>query len=556
MKQKRFIAVALIFMFLINFVPFYKVYATNDSALKVGVYTQDGVIYQSLNVEFIQGDTPYSVLTRLVSNVKSTGSGESVYVSSINGVAEFQNGPLSGWVYAVNGVKPNVGAGSYYLKPGDKLVWHYTLDLGEDIYKGINKLEAYINANPPAPPVEEKPIPPVEEKPVTPPSQKPEKPSEKPSKPNEDNANINKPVEEKPASEGKDEESNEVKDNEAIDKDKEQALNKDNESLANNIDEILLSAKKAYTDELNSSWEAIALVKLGGKVSEEYIDNLLAEVKENKGLYNKVTELEKNIILLNILGYDVTNIEGINLLETLLTSEVEKQGSNGVIFAIIALNSIDEKVMENFLSKEVSIELLTKDKLIDILLSYQNEDGGFPLVKGEESDLDITAMALQALGGAKVKMDEKIEKSIDYLKNAEFKNSEAIAQTIIACSYLGKNPEDFYGRNLIEELLKYKQEDNTFKHIVGSNQDDDKMATEQGILALISYENYKSDKENIYSGKVKANEIQTAIEKDKNISGEKENKGESKTSKITIIVAIIGLALISGTFLYKKGKKN
>lgn len=59
--------------------------------------------------------------------------GNSTYVSSINGLAEKQGGPLSGWMYSVDGVFPQVSCGAFALEDGAVLVWAYTLDMGEDL---------------------------------------------------------------------------------------------------------------------------------------------------------------------------------------------------------------------------------------------------------------------------------------------------------------------------------------------------------------------------------------------------------------------------------------
>lgn len=45
------------------------------------------------------------------------------YISEIDGLAEFDKGPLSGWKYKVNGVFPSVGADDYELSPGDRVEW-------------------------------------------------------------------------------------------------------------------------------------------------------------------------------------------------------------------------------------------------------------------------------------------------------------------------------------------------------------------------------------------------------------------------------------------------
>lgn len=52
----------------------------------------------------------------------------SVYISAINGLAEFTNGPNSGWMYTFNGTHPNRGVSAYYLKDNAKIVLHYTDD--------------------------------------------------------------------------------------------------------------------------------------------------------------------------------------------------------------------------------------------------------------------------------------------------------------------------------------------------------------------------------------------------------------------------------------------
>ena len=571
MKQKRIIALSLVFMFLINFIPFSKVYAAGEDTLKVGVYTQDGVIYQSVDVEFVQGDTAYSALARVVGDIKTKGSGTSIYVSSIAGVAEFDQGPLSGWVYAVNGVKPDASAGACYLNPGDKLVWHYTLDLGGDIYNGINKLDSYIAANPPAPPAPpevEKPAPPTEEKPATKPDQ--EKPNTEPSKPSESggSSNPSKPNESDSSSSSEDNSKSEndkdvASEDENLDESKEENKGKEGgntlskEALNKSIDSILASSKEAFKKNLNSTWEAIALKKLGGEVSKAYVNSIISEIKENKGVYSKITDLEKNILFLNMLGYDVTNIEGINLIEILLTSDVEKQGANGVIFAIICLNSIDSQELDQFFeSNSEKADMYTKEDLIEKLFSYQQGNGGFSLVKDKEADVDITAMALQALGSFRDsdskdildfdKLDEAILKATDYLKKVKFENSESIAQTIIACSYVKENPQDFGGINLIEQLLKYRQEDNTFKHVLGSESDDDRMATEQGILALLSYKGQEEDEGHIYAGEVQRDQVQVAVEK---------AKGNNRLIYITIATIVI-LGAVAGFLAYKKSKNN
>ena len=58
------------------------------------------------------------------------------YVSSITykgtTLAEFTEGPNSGWKYRINGVAPGVGMAEKTLEDGDELVWYYVVDYTED----------------------------------------------------------------------------------------------------------------------------------------------------------------------------------------------------------------------------------------------------------------------------------------------------------------------------------------------------------------------------------------------------------------------------------------
>ena len=61
---------------------------------------------------------------------------ESNYISAITApdalggyeMAEFTNGPYSGWMYTVNGTHPGRGVNARYLNDGDEVVFHYVND--------------------------------------------------------------------------------------------------------------------------------------------------------------------------------------------------------------------------------------------------------------------------------------------------------------------------------------------------------------------------------------------------------------------------------------------
>jgi hypothetical protein len=61
-------------------------------------------------------------------NYKPSGRGKVLYFTMINDLKARDNGPLSGWCYFVNGVKPGISCGAYKLKNGDVIEWKYLKD--------------------------------------------------------------------------------------------------------------------------------------------------------------------------------------------------------------------------------------------------------------------------------------------------------------------------------------------------------------------------------------------------------------------------------------------
>ena len=102
-----------------------------------------GVIFPATQVTVTAGESVFDVLQREMRRVgihmasRFTPLYSSAYVEAINNLYEFDVGPLSGWMYRVNGWFPNFGASLYELNPGDVIEWLYTVDLGRDIGGGF-----------------------------------------------------------------------------------------------------------------------------------------------------------------------------------------------------------------------------------------------------------------------------------------------------------------------------------------------------------------------------------------------------------------------------------
>lgn len=79
----------------------------------------------SATVSLAAGSSVYDALVKTGISISASGSPYGMYVSAIGGLAERQHGPMSGWVFSVNGVEPGVACSAYTLSAGDSIVWTY-----------------------------------------------------------------------------------------------------------------------------------------------------------------------------------------------------------------------------------------------------------------------------------------------------------------------------------------------------------------------------------------------------------------------------------------------
>lgn len=108
---------------------------------------KDGIILEKTEYVLRPNDTVFDILLRAVRRNKIQmeyqGANEnaynSVYIQGINHLYEFSCGPLSGWMYSVNGEFPDYGVSRYVLKDGDVIEFKYTCDLGRDIGHEFSK---------------------------------------------------------------------------------------------------------------------------------------------------------------------------------------------------------------------------------------------------------------------------------------------------------------------------------------------------------------------------------------------------------------------------------
>jgi len=95
----------------------------------------DGVIVAKTVAPISDGDTMWDVLRRVCREsgvvVAKNGSGKSVFVKSIGGVAPVSG--QSGWMFRINGEFVMASAGNIPMSDGDVVEWVYTMDGGDDV---------------------------------------------------------------------------------------------------------------------------------------------------------------------------------------------------------------------------------------------------------------------------------------------------------------------------------------------------------------------------------------------------------------------------------------
>lgn len=396
-------------------------------------------------------------------------------------IGEFTNGKNSGWMYTLNGKYPMLGVSEQYLKKGDVIVFHYTddytleaADMGPapeekktadevialinaigvvDLTKGdvIAKARAAYDA-----------LSAADKKLVT--------------------------------------NYQTLLDAEAAYAKLVAELGKKADSVYKTTGDYLAKLGTPGVGSICGEWMALGLARSGRTVPEGYYDAVVKYVKDNidsNGRLdkNKATENARIILALTAIGKDVTNVGGHDLLAGLNEmSYLSKQGINGAIFTLIALNSHNYTPAGD----------VTRDKLVQAILDAQiSSDGGWSL-DGKNADVDMTAMAIQALAAyykSNSSAKKAVDKGLSWLSSVQQNdggftswgaaNSESCAQVIVALTALGIDPTKDSrfiknGVSVLDALCSFAVNGGGFKHLATETSANG-MATEQGFYALVAY---------------------------------------------------------------------
>lgn len=298
------------------------------------------------------------------------------------------------------------------------------------------------------------------------------------------------------------------------------------EVLSPDIDTVLSKVRsyilsKDTKPDYSSIWNVIGLKRSGLYVPESYINlfysNVIAycESKDWQITRAKYSDYSKLILALTAIGVDARDVMGHNLLAYLSDYEnVSRQGNNGTIWALIALNSNPAYEIPEDPS---AVQQNSEELLVKKVVGMQCQDGGWTMM-GTTGDSDMTGMAMQALASYYNKdgyenVTAAIDKGLAWIEKNQLSSggfgtmktetSESVAQIITALCGVGIDcGEDARfiknGKWPMTGLFQYYMPEGGFMHVAadagnnggGAGGIIDGMATEQGLYATVAYRRF------------------------------------------------------------------
>ena len=291
----------------------------------------------------------------------------------------------------------------------------------------------------------------------------------------------------------------------------------DTQNIQSTLNSVLKRMSETVTEPqfgtIAGEWSVLCLARSGfydkdSRYFSDYYNRIVDTVNEiaaDNGALHKVksTENSRLIIALSAIGRDAQSVGNYNLTEPYNDFNwVKKQGLNGTVFALIALDT------NNYQINDTTI----RQQCIDYILEKELENGGWAL-SGNKPDADMTAMALQSLARYRdnTNVYSAIERGINVLSEMQNENggysswgtvnSESIAQVITACTALGIDPDtdERFVKNgsAVDALLSfYDSVSEMFSHTLGDG--GNAMATDQCSYALIAYLRYLKGENALY----------------------------------------------------------
>ena len=341
-------------------------------------------------------------------------------------------------------------------------------------------------------------------------------------------------------------------------------------------DAPLLTEEKLPAGSSVSDWTALAMARAG--IADDYagyLARLQAYVErqyaENGGLHAvKATEYHRIALTAAALGGDPAAFgakpdgTAIDLVaEGTYNWQGEEdlggQGLNGWIFALLTMDAVGAEVPAD--------ARYSRQDMLDAIVSAQLPDGGFSL-GGGAMDVDITAMALQALAPYREQYQEVIDAALNALSAAQTvtggfeswgaQSSESCAQVILALTALNIDPtadERFQKnqRNVVEALMDFRLSDGGFAHEKDGPLD--AMACEQAMQALTAMA-LRQQGEGRFFDLTAAHPVQLESTPDTDTETPAESGGSFPVLPVVLIVIAVVIAMALVLVLKKKRENN
>lgn len=272
----------------------------------------------------------------------------------------------------------------------------------------------------------------------------------------------------------------------------------------------LMAQEEEYSS--NADWNLFALARSGAaevpaQAHMQRMGTYLQETISARGHLTYATDYARMALVAGALGYDARNVMGVDLIGELCKSDlVEKQGLNGYIYTLLALDSEDYSLPED--------ALWTADKLVEKICALQKEKGYFVFADSFGADVDLTAAAVTALAPHRDKEPAKtaVEKAINWLADVQLdtagyagmgaENSMSAAQVLTALCAVGIDPTQDarfikQGRTIVDKLTESAVPDGGFRYLMADTEANE-MATAQVLYALNAWERLQGGKARLF----------------------------------------------------------
>ncbi len=257
--------------------------------------------------------------------------------------------------------------------------------------------------------------------------------------------------------------------------------------LSNNNKSIVYGdQKEGYLIGLGRSGQAVDSGLYSG-----YYESVRNKIKSD-GKFDSVAECAKVVTALNAIGYDPTNIDGVDITRQLNdVDSIEASGNKvyGFAYALIALDT------KNY-------ESLVRNQYVNKLLEAQLSNGAWGW-NANGADIDTTGMVLAALApyyNNNSSVNAAVNKALDYLSNVQApsgafasglnENSNSTAMVLLGLSELGIDVDNDVrfiknGVSVVDALCSFAVEGGGFGWT--DNVEVNDYATYQAYYALCSY---------------------------------------------------------------------